>query len=63
MPLGPFALMDYVGLETVWRITDFWAKKRNDKSAQMSADLLKTYVDRGELGMKTGRGFFDYQKK
>lgn len=60
MPLGPFALMDYVGLETVWRITDFWAKKRNDESAQKSADLLKQYVDRGELGMKSGKGFFDY---
>jgi len=60
MPLGPFALMDYVGLETVWRITDFWAKKRNDESAQKSADLLKQYVDRGELGMKSEKGFFDY---
>jgi 3-hydroxybutyryl-CoA dehydrogenase len=63
MPLGPFALMDYVGLETVWRITDFWARKRNDKNAQMSADLLKQYVDRGHLGMKTGRGFYDYTNK
>lgn len=63
MPMGPFALMDYVGLETVWRITDFWAKKRNDPKAQQSADLLKKYVDRGELGMKTGKGFFDYSGK
>jgi 3-hydroxybutyryl-CoA dehydrogenase len=63
MPLGPFALMDFVGLETVWRITDFWARKRGDENAQKSAELLKQYVDRGELGMKSGKGFFDYSGK
>jgi 3-hydroxybutyryl-CoA dehydrogenase len=63
MPMGPFQLMDFVGLETVWRITDFWARKRNDPKAQQSADLLKQYVDRGELGMKSGRGFYDYGGK
>lgn len=63
MALGPFALMDFVGLETVWRITDYWAKKKNDTRAIKSAELLKQYVDRGELGMKSGKGFYDYRRK
>ena len=60
MPVGPFALMDIIGLETVWHITDYWAKKKNDSRAQKSADMLKQYVDRGDLGIKTGKGFYEY---
>ncbi len=63
MMVGPFNIMDFVGLETVWRITDFWAKKKKDVRAQQSADLLKGYVDRGELGIKSGKGFYSYPKK
>jgi 3-hydroxybutyryl-CoA dehydrogenase len=59
-PVGPFAMMDIIGLETVWHITDYWAKKKNDARAQKSADILKEYVDRGDLGIKSGKGFYEY---
>lgn len=60
MPIGPFGIMDQIGLKTVWTITDYWAKKGNDKQAQANADLLKTYVEKGELGAKTKKGFYSY---
>ncbi len=59
-PIGPFGMMDSVGLDTVWKITDYWAKKLNDKQALKNAAFMKQYVDRGELGQKTGKGFYTY---
>lgn len=60
MPMGPFGIMDQVGLKTVWSITDYWAKRTKDRQAQMNADFLKAYVERGDLGYKTGKGFYSY---
>ncbi len=60
MPIGPFGLMDQIGLKTVWTITEYWAKMAGDKGAQKNADFLKQYVDKGELGYKTNKGFYSY---
>jgi 3-hydroxybutyryl-CoA dehydrogenase len=60
MPIGPFGLMDQIGLKTVWTITDYWAKQAGDQQSQQNADFLKQYVDRGELGYKTSKGFYSY---
>jgi 3-hydroxybutyryl-CoA dehydrogenase len=59
-PMGPFGIMDQIGLSTVWTITDYWARQRGDAQAQANADFLKRYVDRGHLGFKTNRGFYTY---
>ncbi len=59
-PVGPFGVMDTVGLDTVWKITDFWAKKLSDPQAQKNADFMKAYVDQGRLGVKSGHGIYDY---
>jgi len=59
-PMGPFGIMDQIGLSTVWTITDYWAKKTGDAQAQANADFLKQYVDRAHLGFKTNRGFYSY---
>jgi len=60
MPMGPFGIMDQVGLNTVWHITEYWAARRKDPQAQACADFLKQYVDRGHLGYKTNQGFYSY---
>ena len=58
--MGPFGIMDQIGLSTVWTITDYWAKKTGDAQAQANADFVKQYVDRGHLGFKTNQGFYSY---
>jgi 3-hydroxybutyryl-CoA dehydrogenase len=59
-PLGPFGILDQVGLETAFDINQYWANILKDPELQANADFLKTYVDKGWLGVKTGRGFYTY---
>ena len=56
MPMGPFGILDEVGLDTAWHIT---SNQKDEKSKRFSA-LLKNYVDQGKLGKKTGQGFYSY---
>lgn len=60
MSIGPFGIMDQIGLKTVWSINDYWAEKRHDAQAKKNAEFLKQYVERGELGAKTKKGFYSY---
>ena len=59
-PVGPFGIMDSIGLDTALKVTDYWAEALQDPQAKMNADLLRRYVDAGKLGVKSGRGFYDY---
>ena len=56
MDMGPFGVLDTVGLDTAWHITS----AQSDKRSQAFAALLKTYIDQGKLGVKTGEGFYSY---
>jgi 3-hydroxybutyryl-CoA dehydrogenase len=60
MPLGPGGWLDQIGLDTVWRITDFWANMLSDPKLLTNAALLKRYIDAGRLGVKSGAGFYHY---
>lgn len=59
--MGPCAIMDMVGLETVYNIEKLWSEKLNDKLGLARAEYFrKNFIDRGKLGMKTGEGFYTY---
>jgi 3-hydroxybutyryl-CoA dehydrogenase len=57
---GPFGMMDGVGLDTVWKITAYWAGRTQDPQSADNAAFLKRMVDGGRLGVKSGGGFYNY---
>ena len=60
-PMGPLALLDLVGLDTSLSILDaLYEEFRDPNYAAMP--LLRRMVAAGQLGRKSGAGFFDYQK-
>ena len=58
-PIGPLALADMIGLDTLLAVMDVFYEGFND-SKYRPAPLLKEMVAAGWLGRKTGRGFYSY---
>lgn len=60
-PLGPFAILDVVGINTAYNITLAKAEATGKEEFEKLAELLKTeYIDKGKLGRVTGKGFYTY---
>lgn len=59
MTEGPFALMDKVGLDVVYNIETTYYRDSNDPRDRPPNALLEM-VRRGELGVKSGKGFYTY---
>jgi 3-hydroxybutyryl-CoA dehydrogenase len=58
-PQGPFGLMDRVGLDVVYDIEMVYYNESKDPKDH-PPEALKAMVDRKELGVKTGKGFYTY---
>jgi len=59
MTQGPFGLMDNVGLDVVYDIEMVYYNESKDPKDH-PPEALKAMVDRNELGLKTGKGFYAY---
>ena len=58
-PIGPLALSDLIGLDTVLHIMNVLHEGLNDDK-YAPAKLLREMVDEGKLGRKSGEGFYKY---
>jgi len=60
LPIGPFQLMDYIGLDTVEYIIQGWHRFRPDKELYFPSDFVSKKVQAGHFGQKTGQGVYKY---
>ena len=58
-PMGPFELLDFVGLDTTYYIAEIMFDEFKDPM-MAAPPLLKRMVLAGRLGRKSGKGFYDY---
>ena len=58
-PMGPLQLLDYVGLDTTFNITQVFMNEFQDSKYRPSP-LLREKVRAGQLGRKSGKGFYEW---
>ncbi|MFC0549955.1 3-hydroxyacyl-CoA dehydrogenase NAD-binding domain-containing protein [Planotetraspora thailandica] len=59
LPMGPFTLLDLVGLDTSYEVCEVLFRESRDRR-HAPAPMLRELVTAGLLGRKTGRGFYSY---
>jgi len=60
-PMGPFELIDYVGLDTTKYIIDGWHEIYPDIPLFNPSEKVNELVEDGKFGKKTGEGFYKYK--
>ncbi|REJ82185.1 MAG: 3-hydroxybutyryl-CoA dehydrogenase [Acidobacteria bacterium] len=58
-PMGPFTLLDFIGLDTIVFIADIMFDEYRE-ARYAPPPMLRQLVQAGRLGRKSGRGFYDY---
>ncbi len=61
MKMGPFVLMDGIGLDTVYSVQLSYYHESGDPKDK-PPDALREMIEKGELGMKSGKGFYKWKK-
>jgi enoyl-CoA hydratase/3-hydroxyacyl-CoA dehydrogenase len=60
MPMGIFALLDYTGIDIAYNVLKFMEEK---EPLFKACPLIEEKIKKGELGIKTGKGFYTYPEK
>lgn len=60
LPMGPYELIDYVGIDVVYHSMEYYARTLNPDYAK--CNVYKDLYSKGYLGKKTGRGFYDWSQ-
>jgi len=62
MKLGPFTMMDGIGLDVAYAVEMSYYEESGDPKDK-PPQAFKEMVERGDLGLKTGKGFYSWKKK
>jgi len=59
--MGPCALLDVVGMTTIYNVFSYWGKENGDAQMTQNAAYIKeNLIDKGKLGLTTGAGYYTY---
>ena len=58
-PMGPFTLCDFIGIDTIYRISEIMFEEYRE-ARYAPPPLLRRVVSMGRFGRKTGQGFYDW---
>lgn len=61
-PMGPLELSDYVGLDTTRSVLDTYRRIEPNNPLFAPIGMLDKLVEEGKLGVKSGEGFYKYNK-
>jgi 3-hydroxyacyl-CoA dehydrogenase len=60
MPMGTFALMDFTGLDIAYHVAKYMEEREPNFKV---SPLVKEKMEKGEIGVKAGKGFYTYPEK
>jgi len=60
LAMGPFELLDYVGLDTAKFVAEGWHQSYPEEPLFIPNPTVIKLVNEGKLGRKTGEGFYKY---